>query len=401
LLSVERLEDRCLFTASDDSGLRTVDPTFDSTPAFVAADESVLSSRHNRVNAFDVNRDGVVAPIDVLVVINVLRRYGSDIEVQSIDSADQGFFDVDNDSAISPIDVLRVINFLNFSSTRKPIAGAGGVTYAIGNSLTGDLVSSVPGQGLDRLTQSTSNPTTTGLHLNCSNSLDRISDFPDETCFVTPAFGKYRDALAKPVDNVFLQPHYGSLIRDELQAMKSLIDYTKQNPANSDTRFFLYAPWGAQVHPGSTTSYYDLWFSDLAKLDEYYFPSKKTFELMVNELKQSGYEVTLIPAAHTWISIIDAIRNGTDIELVNTVNGSESLGKLTEAQLWRDAIHASGVGGFSAAVAAYSAIYRAEPVGLDPRSHSAPSSNGYRLSATGARLVEQIAWQTNARLLYG
>ncbi|MDZ4848698.1 MAG: beta-propeller domain-containing protein [Pirellulaceae bacterium] len=79
---------------------------------------------HNRDNPCDVNGDGTVAPLDVLNVINFLRSRGSGsvaaIEklMPSIQTAEglsvEKAFDVDvnDDGEISPIDVLIVINRL-------------------------------------------------------------------------------------------------------------------------------------------------------------------------------------------------------------------------------------------------------------------------------------------------
>jgi hypothetical protein len=269
------------------------------------------------------------------------------------------------------------------------------VTYAIGNSLTQDLFLNTPGKGFDKITQGLANPTTTGLHLNSSQALERIWRFPDETTDFTASFGKYRDALAGSVDNVFLQPHYGSLISQEIQAVKNFIDYTKLNPANSDTRFFLYAPWGAQIHPGSTTPFYDLWHSDIATLSEFYFPSSKTFDLMMSDLSQSGYEVSLVPVGHSFISIIDAIRSGTTIEMIRKEGANFTTYSLTEAALWRDAIHASSTGAFVAGLTAYSALYGTEPVGFDPIDYANVNAfSADYLSPSGARLVEQIVWNS-------
>ena len=61
------------------------------------------------VNALDVNRDGLVTPMDVLLIINELNRAEHRIEVAGYK------LDVTGDGLLSPIDALQVINYLNGS----------------------------------------------------------------------------------------------------------------------------------------------------------------------------------------------------------------------------------------------------------------------------------------------
>jgi hypothetical protein len=68
----------------------------------------------NLLDPADVNRDGEVTPIDVLVVINSLRRDTlTSVGQQAVRLlATNGgmYLDVSGDGAVSPIDVLQVIN---------------------------------------------------------------------------------------------------------------------------------------------------------------------------------------------------------------------------------------------------------------------------------------------------
>ena len=70
----------------------------------------VQGTWHNSSNEYDVNSDGFVSPLDVLLIINALnlREDGRESSTAFV-----GFLDVDNDTRVSPIDVLLVINFLN------------------------------------------------------------------------------------------------------------------------------------------------------------------------------------------------------------------------------------------------------------------------------------------------
>jgi len=74
---------------------------------------TVLSGAwNNSSNRFDIDQDGFVVPLDVLLVINSLRRSGS-IALSIVRPTGSYFVDVSNDNFVSPIDVLMVINYLN------------------------------------------------------------------------------------------------------------------------------------------------------------------------------------------------------------------------------------------------------------------------------------------------
>lgn len=73
----------------------------------------------NLTNAFDVNNDGFVSPIDVLILVNSLNTGGSGL-LSAGSSAGSGeggsgkyFLDVNQDNYLSPLDALMVINELN------------------------------------------------------------------------------------------------------------------------------------------------------------------------------------------------------------------------------------------------------------------------------------------------
>ncbi len=65
----------------------------------------------NRSNAYDVNNDGFVSPIDALIVINHLN--GGSRTGSGEGEGDKYYIDVNGDSQLSPLDALLVINRLN------------------------------------------------------------------------------------------------------------------------------------------------------------------------------------------------------------------------------------------------------------------------------------------------
>jgi len=84
----------------------------------------------NLRNAYDVDNDGHVSAIDVLILVNSLNSgngglLSGDSETgASGESGEKYYFDVDADGMLSALDVLSVVNFLN--NPNLPSAGAEG-----------------------------------------------------------------------------------------------------------------------------------------------------------------------------------------------------------------------------------------------------------------------------------
>ncbi len=70
---------------------------------------------HNYSNSKDVNNDGIVSPIDALLIINRLNSGGAGVLTTGSGEGEPGkhYVDVNNDGRLSPIDALQVINGLN------------------------------------------------------------------------------------------------------------------------------------------------------------------------------------------------------------------------------------------------------------------------------------------------
>ncbi|MEZ6089338.1 MAG: cadherin domain-containing protein [Pirellulaceae bacterium] len=69
-----------------------------------------VSQWQNQGNPLDVNNSGDVEPVDAVIILNYLNRFGSQIVPTGVDPP--YFLDVDGDNVIRPIDALRVINGL-------------------------------------------------------------------------------------------------------------------------------------------------------------------------------------------------------------------------------------------------------------------------------------------------
>jgi hypothetical protein len=62
----------------------------------------------------DINNDGRISPLDVLLLLNELSKYGArELEMPSSGEELTAFYDVDGDGHRSPKDVLSIINCLN------------------------------------------------------------------------------------------------------------------------------------------------------------------------------------------------------------------------------------------------------------------------------------------------
>jgi hypothetical protein len=86
----------------------------------------IPASWHNHLNPFDVNADGIVSPIDVLLIINHLNSSGSGplLQPSVLRAVPAPFLDPSDDDFVSPLDALFVINHLNSNS----MAGEGEAT---------------------------------------------------------------------------------------------------------------------------------------------------------------------------------------------------------------------------------------------------------------------------------
>jgi Dockerin type I domain len=72
---------------------------------------------HNSVLPRDVNGDGKITPVDALLIISLLNRFGSSRSVSQLTPPETGVFypDVNDDGIVSPVDALLVISTLNRS----------------------------------------------------------------------------------------------------------------------------------------------------------------------------------------------------------------------------------------------------------------------------------------------
>ena len=87
----------------------------------------MVASWQSPGNQFDVNGDGSVEPLDVLLIIKEINDHGSRVlPPRTFDNLVQPYFDVNGDGRITPLDVLLVIHHLNLNSSPQSDSGDGG-----------------------------------------------------------------------------------------------------------------------------------------------------------------------------------------------------------------------------------------------------------------------------------
>ena len=92
--------------------MRLVGPIFIGTLNITSSGNLGGGEFTNKADRNDVNADGVVSPIDALIVINHLNA-GSGNKANGEGEGTKYYIDVNGDSKLSPIDALLVINYLN------------------------------------------------------------------------------------------------------------------------------------------------------------------------------------------------------------------------------------------------------------------------------------------------
>lgn len=91
-----------------------------SAPIALLVSDDELPFQNSR-NRLDVNNDGIITAIDVLLVINVLNTFTGGVSAQTAQQLGPFFHDVNGTNDITALDALVIINYLNVN----PISSAG------------------------------------------------------------------------------------------------------------------------------------------------------------------------------------------------------------------------------------------------------------------------------------
>jgi len=258
-------------------------------------------------------------------------------------------------------------------------------TYHMGNSLTWDARVS---QGLPSLSADAGFEHDTGHHIRCGKPLDYMANNPEDVCISSNQFGLYSDALVNSEwDAVTLQPHTGSTPQLELAAIQAIVAIAHQNPANTDTRFYLYATWPDQ--PMSGQVFGDIWFDTaLATSTDPFARVQSNFQWILDELRSepSVADTTFfyIPGGEVLAELDDRMRDG------------QIPGFTDVSMLYRDSIHLSNVGRFVAANTFFATLFGQDPTGLPVNNRFTPSpnwDNQFPITATLAATIQQVVWE--------
>lgn len=80
---------------------------------------------HNDSNPGDVDGDGVVSPLDPLIIVNHINSHGPGV-IRPEGEGPTPYMDVDGDGVVSPLDILVLINIINSGSANPPSSPGGG-----------------------------------------------------------------------------------------------------------------------------------------------------------------------------------------------------------------------------------------------------------------------------------
>ncbi|MGI9470071.1 MAG: Ig-like domain-containing protein [Rubripirellula sp.] len=174
----------------EDNPVSTADIRYDSLSITVTSSGVPLQ---NLLLPQDVNVDGVVSPIDALLIINEMGRV-SGAEGENVGGVSQYYTDVNGDQKISALDALQVINYL----TRQSNSGASGEQVVLlsdekESTSTGSADAVFADLGSEEKIVSTGAPTSQGGADTTPANGDAGDDDGDDTL----------DLLASDVDTIW------------------------------------------------------------------------------------------------------------------------------------------------------------------------------------------------------
>lgn len=223
-------------------------------------------------------------------------------------------------------------------------------TYRIGNSLTWD---SQP-KSIEALAAQRGLKHVEAYHINCGQSLERIWTHPNEVCVgVVRPFGTFGKALPNyQWDAVTFQPYpgKGSTLATDTARILDFIAKTRENKLNSDTVFYIYAPWPGQKEG----AYHEVWMKESADDDNTAtILSRAYFQNLYKRVKaKTDADVRMIPAGQVIYELDRRMRAGKIAGFNNASN------------LYRDVVHLNNVGRFAVGVTTLATLYGKNPAGL-------------------------------------
>lgn len=222
-------------------------------------------------------------------------------------------------------------------------------SYHIGNSLTQD---SQP-LSLEAFAVAAGKQHRVGYDIRSGASLRTIVAEPENTTnpvsTYVEEFGRFGAALPNHAwTNVTMQPHStgGSTLATDVDSILTLIDLTRSNPANANTRFFIYAAWP------QLGNYQQQWNYPSPDVDSSpTIRAREYFTHLMNRVRAAtDAEILMIP--------VGEVLNEIDVRLKqNAVPGYFSVN-----QFYRDALHFNDpLGRYTAALTTYATMFNRDP----------------------------------------
>lgn len=231
--------------------------------------------------------------------------------------------------------------------------------YFVGNSFTRI---SAP-DGMVGLAAQQSNSLAVGYHIYHGSPIHAIWGSPNNTSVASPSpYGKFGNALPNyEWDAVTLQPFYKgnwngfdpATMQTDIDSVISFADLTRQNPANSDTKFYLYQSWPFVY---LSTPFQEAWdktsVDDLATRSSH---KREYYDDLIERVRaQTAAEVYMIPISEVLYALDTRMKNGD-------VPGYTSIDQFFQG----DGLHLDeGPGTYVAGATAYATIFGENPDGL-------------------------------------
>jgi len=139
-----KLREGVFLVRADQQEAQVVITAHDAALEFASKSETFLievlenvNPFHNSENAFDVNSDDEVTPLDALLILNAISQNGGGGSIDQFPPPGR-FWDVNGDGLITPLDALLVLNYLNVQNNPRPTGEPEGSSNADSQSSDSD-----------------------------------------------------------------------------------------------------------------------------------------------------------------------------------------------------------------------------------------------------------------------
>jgi hypothetical protein len=250
--------------------------------------------------------------------------------------------------------------------------------YHVGNSLS---LQTAGDDRLKNLAAPRGIDITYGFHIRCGEGMSYIWANPTDTCVDPNGFGRFADALPNnPWDIVTLQT-YGDDLGAARQSIANMVNLTRTNAANSNTKFYVFTGWPQHLSASATPDYSDHWLQtyDRAEPPTYDNRLRKWTRDYSNELMaQLRDDAAGLPVD------IYRIDTGEVFYQLDLLAQQGQLGATTNIEQWySDDFHMGEFGRYASSITMLAALYGQSPVGL-------PAPVG--MDPGVATAVQQTAW---------